>query len=306
MSTSKAPLQNSDGLLFIDKPQDCTSFDVVRKVRKALGVRKVGHGGTLDPLATGLLVVLIGKASKLQPLIMDGTKRYQGIIQIGAATDTDDVTGAVVARAEQEFDLTQAPWLSRVEEAATAFCGDIEQVPPSYSSIKVDGKRSYALAREGQSVELKSRPVHIYELELSAVASNELAYNVVCSKGTYVRSLARDIGARLGLHGCIKSIRRLSTGRVDVEHAIGLEELCAAEQPWEHVLSIGEFAADLPAFQITEAQHAALASGDQRPLGQVALGADSGGLLRIVDNKGRFLGLARRSGAQSWRLWFLI
>ncbi|MCB0346005.1 MAG: tRNA pseudouridine(55) synthase TruB, partial [Bdellovibrionales bacterium] len=196
------------GLLCIDKPEGCTSFDVVRKVRRALSVRRVGHGGTLDPLATGLLVVLVGKASKLQDIVMGGVKRYQGLIKIGMATDTDDITGETLSTSTENFNLCSTEFRDRIAQIAVKYTGQIDQIPPQYSSIKVQGKRSYALARSGKSVEHRPRQVEIYQLELEAVSESELSYNLVCSKGTYVRSLARDIGEDLGLGACVKSIRR--------------------------------------------------------------------------------------------------
>lgn len=206
------------GILLVDKAEGESSFDVVRKVRSLLGGGRrlrVGHAGTLDPFATGLLVVMIGKGTKLSPFLMAGRKRYRAVLVLGEETDTLDPTGRVTRTAP-------VPPMDgkRLREVAGRFVGEIEQVPPAYSAVKSAGKRAYALARKGLAVRLRPRKVWIYSLEVLDVDQPQVAIEVECSSGTYVRSLAADMAHELGTCGHLGALRRLSSGSFRIEEAL--------------------------------------------------------------------------------------
>ena len=215
-----------DGLLLIDKPAGMTSADVVRAAKRSLSPKKIGHGGTLDPLATGLLVLLLGRATKLSSLFLDGEKCYSGTIRLGLQTTTDDISGETLSSdPDTEMKFTESKRQELAASAILAFSGVQQQRPPAYSAIKVDGKRSYKLAREGQLVEHATREITVSELTLEFVSANCIKYFMRCSKGTYVRSLARDIGLHLGSYGCIETLRREACGAFEVRSACPLDEL---------------------------------------------------------------------------------
>lgn len=207
------------GLLLIDKPAGSSSFDVVRKVRQALRVRKVGHGGTLDPFATGLLLLCLGEATKLVPFLMPERKTYRAIMRLGEETDTQDPTGRVIARSEE------LPEPERIYEAAARFVGEIEQIPPMYSALRHHGERLYQLARRGETVEVKPRRVTIYRLEVQEVALPLVTMEVACSQGTYIRTLAADLGRVLGCGAHLAALRRLAVGGFRVEEALTPEAM---------------------------------------------------------------------------------
>jgi len=215
----------SDGVLIVDKEEGETSFSVVRKVKKLLQVRKVGHGGTLDPFATGLLLVLVGQGTKLSPYLMAGDKTYLGTMTLGTETDTLDRTGRVTnVKPVPELDL------ALVRESAKIFVGETEQTPPSFSALKVQGKRAYSLARKGLRVTLEKRRVRIAELTVLSQDLPDVTFRVVCSSGTYVRTLAADLGKALGVGAHLKALRRTSIGPYRIEDALGSGELEAAAQ----------------------------------------------------------------------------
>lgn len=213
------------GVLLVDKPEGPTSMTVCRRVRRALVAGgapkrvKVGHGGTLDPLATGLLVVLIGRATRLCERVMAGTKRYVAGVDLSRTSTTDDREG------EQRTVEVEPLERARVEAALGGFRGTIVQRPPAHSAMKVGGRRAYELARRGEAVELEPRPVRIDAIELTAYEWPIATIDVTCGKGTYIRSLARDLGGALGAGGMLVSLRRLSTGPFDVSGATPLDGL---------------------------------------------------------------------------------
>lgn len=191
-------------VLPFNKPEGWTSFDVVRKLRKITGVKKVGHAGTLDPFATGLLLICFGKATRRVEQLMGLEKEYVGTIELGMETDTHDVTGQIVATAPVPAELDD----ERIEAVLSIFRGRIEQVPPMFSALKHKGRKLYELARQGKTVERQARPVTIYKLKLLRREANELDVQVVCSRGTYIRALARDIGRELRTGAYLKSLIR--------------------------------------------------------------------------------------------------
>ena len=209
-----------DGILLVDKPSDWTSFDVLNMMKHRFSVRKIGHCGTLDPMATGLLVVLLGKATKLQDTLMGGEKEYLGSLRLGMETDTEDSTGNVIAETDWHGVTLEA-----AQVAAQSFLGEIEQIPPMMSAIKLHGKPLYKLARKGVTVERKARPVTIRAFDFTEVALPEISFRVQCSKGTYIRTLCADLGRRLGCGACMTALRRTRSGNFSLADAITVEAL---------------------------------------------------------------------------------
>jgi tRNA pseudouridine55 synthase len=214
-----------DGVLIVDKEEGETSFSVVRKVKKLLKVSKVGHAGTLDPFATGLLLVLVGQGTKLSPYLMAGDKTYLGTLTLGTETDTLDRTGRVRA-------VKPVPKLDPelIRERARAFVGETEQTPPSFSALKVQGKRAYSLARQGLPVSLEKRRVRIMELAVLSLDLPDVTFRVVCSSGTYVRTLAADLGKELGVGAHLKALRRTAIGPYGVEDALRSGDMGASAE----------------------------------------------------------------------------
>jgi tRNA pseudouridine55 synthase len=208
------------GFLVIDKPAGMTSHDVVGKVRRALGTRKVGHAGTLDPMATGVLVVAVGWATRLLEVVVSDSKGYDAVIELGRTTDTDDVTGATL-----ETYATPLPDQVAIEQALANFRGQIMQKPPIYSAIKQQGQPVYKKARAGETVTLPERPVTISELEILDYTAPFLKLRVECGSGTYIRSLARDLGVTLGCGGTLAALERWRSGHWMLEQAIPLENV---------------------------------------------------------------------------------
>lgn len=207
------------GWVILDKPQGLTSTDAVNRVKRLFTAQKAGHAGTLDPLATGILPIALGEATKTVPYVVDGEKSYRFTVTWGAETDTDDSEGKVTATNEAR------PSQAAIEAILRDFMGDIQQMPPQYSAIKVEGARAYDLAREGQVFELAARQVTVHELTIREMAANSTTFDCDCGKGTYVRSLARDMGRRLGCLGHVTQLRRTRVGGFDETHAISLDKL---------------------------------------------------------------------------------
>ena len=211
-----------DGVLLVDKSQAMTSHDVVAITRRSLNTKKVGHCGTLDPLATGLLIITIGRGTKIQDLLMSEDKEYVGTLKLGEETDSQDSDGQVTKSSPvPEFTREQ------IDAAFAKFHGDFYQTPPMVSAIKKDGVPLYKLARQGKVVEREPRFVHVYAHEIIAIRPTEIDFRVVCSKGFYVRTYAHEIGAELGCGAHLKALRRTKSGRFSVEGAITVDELKA-------------------------------------------------------------------------------
>jgi len=211
---------SESGLVVVDKPAGITSHDVVARVRRLAGTRKVGHAGTLDPMATGVLVLGINRATRMLGHLMLTEKAYDATIRLGVATTTDDAEGEVVSTAPTDGLTEQA-----MRAALASFVGDIEQVPTAVSAIKVDGQRAYQRVRAGEDVQLPARPVTIHALEVHAVRGAEVDISVRCSSGTYIRAIARDLGAQLGVGGHLTALRRTAVGAFDLAGASTLEQL---------------------------------------------------------------------------------
>lgn len=208
-----------NGIILIDKPQGWTSHDVVGKLRGILHERRIGHSGTLDPLATGLLVVFIGRATRAAEFAEADRKEYVAGLRLGMNTDTQDITGRIISK---ETDIPDEP---EVRIAIERFRGELEQIPPMYSAVKIGGKKLYELARKGESIERKPRHITIFGLEITGRSDNDYILDVVCSKGTYIRTLCHDIGAALGCGGCMSSLRRTKSGVFSVDNAYTIAEI---------------------------------------------------------------------------------
>ena len=219
-----------NGIIVIDKPQGMTSFDVVRKVRRLCKTRRVGHAGTLDPLATGVLPVAVGWATRLVEYMMEGEKVYLAVMKLGETTDTQDAEGTVLEKKDWGHVDRDA-----LEAAAAEFVGTIDQLPPMYSALKKDGKPLYQLARQGIEVERQPRKVTIESLQIDEFTPPSVTLTVRCSKGTYIRTLCHDLGARLGCGAHMTSLRRLACGTFDINSAHTLEELESLAETGEKI-----------------------------------------------------------------------
>jgi tRNA pseudouridine55 synthase len=274
------------GLVVIDKPAGLTSHDVVVKVRRIAGTRRVGHAGTLDPMATGVLVIGIGKATRLLGYLTDNDKAYQATIRLGAATTTDDADGIVVSERD-----TRAVTDDEIQSAVAAFRGDIWQVPSTVSAIKVEGRRSYARARAGEDVQLPPRLVTVHRFEVLDLRRSgnfaDIDVAVDCSSGTYVRALARDLGAALGVGGHLTALRRTRVGPYDLSRAVTLEALATE---FTVVPLAQAAAAALPQHHVDAQTAGRLAHGVPLPRvpvdGPVAVFGPGGDLVALVENRG--------------------
>ena len=215
-----------NGVVVVDKPRDWTSMDVCAKLRGVFHEKRVGHAGTLDPMATGVLPVFVGRATRAVDFVAEGEKEYIATLRLGLVTDTQDTTGTVLEQNPVPADARQ-----KLEAILPRFTGEIEQVPPMYSAIKIRGKKLYELARKGVEVERKPRTVTIHALEVVDGSDSDFTLRVVCSKGTYIRTLCHDIGQALGCGGTMAQLRRTRVGQFALEDAVALEDLTLAENP---------------------------------------------------------------------------
>ena len=237
-----------NGIVIIDKPQDWTSQDVTARLRRVFNTRRIGHGGTLDPMATGVLPVFVGRATRGVEFFEHAEKAYETVLRLGLTTDTEDVTGTV---------LTQAPvavTLEQVHGALEQFRGEILQVPPMYSALKVNGQKLCDLARKGKEVERKPRPITIHELTLLEFTGETLRLRVRCSKGTYIRTLCKDIGEALGCGGCMAQLRRVSAGEYTIEEAIPLMQLLEEQEPEKYLRGVDTMFRNHPSVKLTANQ----------------------------------------------------
>lgn len=209
-----------EGILIVDKPQDITSHDVVKHIRKLFFMKRVGHAGTLDPMATGILVILLGKATQLFSRFSNFDKEYVATLTLGLETETGDLRGKI----KKEFAFEKIDE-NRIEEVLKQFIGEIEQIPPMFSALKFKGQKLYQLARKGIEVERKPRPIVIYSIKLLKFEPPNLDFCVRCSKGAYIRTLAEDIAKALGTRGCLSALRRTELGQFKIKEAVKLEEI---------------------------------------------------------------------------------
>ena len=272
----------ANGILIVDKPAGWTSQDVAAKLRGVFHEKRVGHGGTLDPMATGVLPIFIGRATRAVPFFEHADKVYEAGLRLGLVTDTQDATGRTLE--ERAVDITQV----QLEAALDNFRGEIAQIPPMYSAIKVNGQKLYALARQGKAVERAPRPVTIFALDLLGGAGADWRLRVHCSKGTYVRTLCHDIGAALGCGGCLSALRRTRAGAYDVTRSHTMEEILAADDPEALLLPTDSLFSDRPALKVAENAERKLRNG--APLHTPKL---KDGEYRVYNQAGDFLLLAQ-------------
>lgn len=300
-----------DGIIIIDKPEDFTSFDVVAKMRRLLGTRKVGHAGTLDPMATGVLPIFVGRATKCCDILPDQNKRYTATFELGYTTDTLDSTGRVLTRTPVQSN--RADLLAALD----SFRGEIMQLPPMFSAIQINGHRLYDLARQGVEIEREKRPVTISHLELlqSDESAHRYVIDVACSKGTYIRTLCADIGEALGCGATMTALRRTRAAGFGLEDSLTLEQaeqLAQQGKLSERLLPIVRVFQELPALTLCAAQERMYRNGVRLDLkrldGMQALG-DWSGDLRIYAESGTFLGISyadREQGLLQTRKLFAI
>ncbi len=275
----------ANGIISIDKPQGWTSQDVTARLRRVFNTRRIGHGGTLDPMATGVLPVFVGRATRGVEFFEHAQKIYEATLRLGIATDTEDITGTVLE--EKTVAITEAEFLKVLEQ----FRGEIMQVPPMYSALKVNGKKLYDLARAGKEVERQPRPITIYELECLAFSGNEAKLRVHCSKGTYIRTLCKDIGLALGCGGCMAALRRVQAGEYTIADSVSLEQLLPESEQGmevEHYLKpVDSMFASYPAITLTPNQTKRVRNGNS--FSHTA----EPGKYRLYSDGGEFLALAQ-------------
>lgn len=269
-----------NGIILIDKPQDWTSHDVVAKLRGILHERRIGHSGTLDPLATGLLVVFVGRATRAVEFAEADSKEYIAGLRLGLSTDTQDISGNVIA------ECSDLPDEGAVRRAVNSFIGDIEQIPPMYSAIKIGGKKLYELARKGQSVERAPRKITVLSIEIIGREGGDYLLKIACSKGTYVRTLCNDIGALLGCGACMSSLRRVRAGAFSIESAHSIDEVENAANEVQLVdimLPVDTLFSALPELKVPES------TANRLKTGNIIKISAADGDYRVYSDSGEFL-----------------
>lgn len=285
MNDNLNPNNTISGVLVVDKPVGLTSHEVVQIIRRGTNIRRAGHTGTLDPRASGVLVVLLGPAVRLSEYVSASDKRYQAVLQLGTTTDTYDADGRVLTTNPVEISEQQ------FETALQSFIGEIEQVPPPYSAVKIKGRKAYEMAREGEEVDLQPRRITVYSLELLEWAPPEAVIDVYCSSGTYVRSLANDLGKMLGCGAHLVGLRRTKSGRFTLRDAVPLRKLRESfeNNSWyQYVIPAAEALSDWPSVELTLEQVDAIRHGHRVPgkagIGKMARGiSEQGDLVALLE-----------------------
>lgn len=289
------------GLLLIDKPEGPSSAHVVHRVKKILGAKRVGHLGTLDPFASGLLPIGVNEGTKIADVFLGGAKCYRAVMVLGIATDSQDATGKIID--ERPLPALTDDDLRRLE---VQFSGAQTQVPPMFSALKKDGVRLYEMARQGQEIERAPRSIQIGRLALHRINNNEIEFEVSCSRGTYVRTLAADMGAALGCGAHLKKLRRLACDHLTLEEAVTIEQLEAAVQGGTvPLVTLAKALSHLPAIAWDGRSIARLRQGQQEVLSQLRLPATGASLLSILDHAGSLIALVQwteDSPGGRWRL----
>ena len=245
-----------NGIVIVDKPQEWTSQDVTARLRRVFNTRRIGHGGTLDPMATGVLPVFVGRATRGVEFFEHAEKTYETVLRLGLTTDTEDVWGETLEQRPVEFTV------EKLEAVLESFRGEILQVPPMYSALKVNGQKLCDLARKGKEVERNPRPITIHELTLLETGENTLRLRVRCSKGTYIRTLCKDIGEALGCGGCMAELRRVSAGEYTIEESVPLQTLLDAENPEQYLRGVDTMFRNFPAVKLTPNQEKRCRNGN--------------------------------------------
>lgn len=281
-----------DGIIAVWKPAGWTSHDVVAKVRRIVRMKRIGHAGTLDPMVTGVLPLCLGRSTRMVEYLQERPKAYEAVIQLGIATDTEDLTGSVLE--ETGIRVTR----EQIQQVLQSFTGEIDQVPPMFSAVKVDGKRLYELAREGKTVERKSRKVTIHQIDLLQTDLEtdrpRFSFSVICSKGTYIRTLCVDIGRALGVPAAMAELTRTMSGGITREQCVTLEELeeLQAAGRLEEKLLPSDLAIDhLQRVQADAAVTQIALRGQKIPYKRLAASFDSRGLVRLYGENDAFIGI---------------
>ena len=268
----------ANGIIIMDKPQDWTSQDVAAKLRGVFHEKRVGHGGTLDPMATGVLPVFIGRATRGVEFFESAEKEYVAGLRLGEETNTQDTTGEILER--RPVSVTR----QQLEAELKKFLGPQQQLPPMYSAVKIGGKKLYELARQGKTVERKPRQIEILELELLEGEGVDWLLRVRCSKGTYIRTLCHDIGKALGCGGCMSSLRRTAAGCYGIDRAVTMEQLLQTEDPEALLLPADSLFAELPVLTVEQDQLKPILNG-----GQLRISSVKNGKYRVYGPDGAFL-----------------
>ena len=270
-----------NGIVIIDKPQGWTSQDVTARLRRVFNTRRIGHGGTLDPMATGVLPVFVGRATRGVEFFEHAEKTYETLLRLGMTTDTEDVTGTVLK--ETEVNIT----LEKVEAVLERFRGEILQVPPMYSALKVNGQKLCDLARKGREVERQPRPITIHQLTLLEIGETTLRLRVRCSKGTYIRTLCKDIGEALGCGGCMAELRRVTAGEYTIDEAVPLLQLLEEQEPEKWLRNVDTMFRNYEAVTLTANQEKRCRNGNAFTVSLAE------GTYRAYSKDGEFLMLAK-------------
>ncbi len=270
-----------NGIVIVDKPAGWTSQDVTAKLRGVFSTRRIGHGGTLDPMATGVLPVFVGRATRGVEFFEHAQKAYEATLRLGITTDTEDVTGEI--QQQQEVSVSREQFLSALD----AFRGEIQQIPPMYSALKVNGQKLCDLARKGKEVERKPRTITIHKLECLDFSGETARLYILCSKGTYIRTLCKDIGNALGCGGCMESLRRVQAGSYTIGESVPLAELVETKTPETYLRGVDTLFAEYPAVTLTEKQALRCRNGNSFSVNL------SDGTYRAYSAAGEFLMLAK-------------
>ena len=277
-----------NGIVIVDKPADWTSQDVVSKLRGVFQTRRIGHGGTLDPMATGVLPVFVGRGTRGVEFFEHAQKTYEAVLRLGVTTRTEDITGEVLEK--RTVNVTKEAFLSVLEQ----FRGEIQQIPPMYSALKVGGQKLCDLARKGKEVERKPRTITIHALDCLSFEGETATLRVTCSKGTYIRTLCKDIGQALGCGGCMEALRRVGAGAYTIEESVPLAELVASTDPGRYLRPVDSMFTQYDAVTLTEKQTLRCRNGNSFSIDL------PDGTYRAYDKEGEFLMLAKvESGVMS-------
>ena len=269
-----------NGIVIVDKPQGWTSQDVTARLRRVFNTRRIGHGGTLDPMATGVLPVFVGRATRGVEFFEHAEKIYEATIRLGLTTDTEDVTGTTLT--QTEVNISEAEFLGILPK----FRGKIQQIPPMYSALKVNGQKLCDLARKGKEVERQPREIEIFQLECLEFSGNTARLRVHCSKGTYIRTLCKDIGEALGCGGCMEALRRVTAGEYTIEESVPLQTLLDTEDPGQYLRTVDTMFRNFAAVTLTANQEKRCRNGNAFSIALVD------GTYRAYSQNGEFLMLA--------------
>ena len=270
-----------NGIVIVDKPQGWTSQDVTARLRRVFNTRRIGHGGTLDPMATGVLPVFVGRATRGVEFFEHAEKTYEAILQLGLTTDTEDTSGAVLE--EKEVHISEEEFLGILPK----FRGEIQQIPPMYSALKVNGQKLCDLARKGKTVEREARTITIFELECLEFSGTTARLRVRCSKGTYIRTLCKDIGEALGCGGCMAALRRVTAGEYTIGEAVPLETLLETENPEAYLRPVDSMFRNVPEIRLSPKQEQRCRNGNAFTLNIAE------GTYRVYSQNGEFLALSQ-------------